>query len=75
MKNILLKSKVQVIYFKSNQDELGISYATSEKRITIEEADGILKDRDIEFDEILKVKYEDIELEIPLYDLQSYIKN
>ena len=74
MKNILLKSKVQVIYFKSNKDELGISYATSEKRITIEEADNILKDREIDFDEILKVKYEDIELDIPLYDLNSYIR-
>ena len=71
--HILLNVKVQAIYFQTSDDELGITYATSEKRITISESSDILLDRQIEFKEVLKVKYEFIELEIPLNDLESYI--
>ena len=73
MNDILLKVKVQAIYFQTNEDELGISYATSDKRITIAEAENILLDRDIHYKEVLKVKYEFIELEIPLSNLENYI--
>lgn len=73
MKNILLKVKVQSIYHQTRTDELGISYATSEKRITIAEAEDILLDRKIEYKEVLKVKYEFIEIEIPLKDFENYI--
>ena len=73
MDHILLKVKVQAIYFQTNEDELGISYATSDKRITIAEAENILLDRDIHYKEVLKVKYEFIELEIPLSNLENYI--
>ena len=71
--HILLNVKVQAIYFKTDTDELGISYATSEKRITIAESEQILLDRKIRFKEILKVKYEFIEMEIPLNNLENYI--
>jgi len=73
MDNILLKVKVQSIYFQTRKDELGISYATSDKRITIDEAQDILLDREIEYKEVLKVKYEFIELELPLEDLEKNI--
>ena len=73
MDNILLKVKVQSIYFQTRKDELGISYATSDKRITIDEAQDILLDREIEYKEVLKVKYEFIELELPLEDLENNI--
>jgi len=73
--NIILQVKVQAIYYQTDQDGLGISYATSEKRITISEAENILLDRDIHYKEVLKVKYEYIEMEIPLYDLESYLIN
>ena len=71
--NILLKVKVQSIYFQTRKGDLGISYATSEKRITILEAEDILTDREIEWKEVLKVKYEFIDLEIPLKDFEKYI--
>lgn len=71
--HILLNVKVQAIYFQTDEDELGITYATSEKRITISESEDILMNRQIRFKEVLKVKYEFIELEIPLNDLESYI--
>lgn len=74
MNNILLKVKVQVIYYQSPKDNLGITYATSEKRITIAESEEILQERKIDYKEVLKVKYEFIELEIPLNDLESYTK-
>ena len=71
--HILLNVKVQAIYFQTEEDELGITYATSEKRITIAESEQILLDRKIRFKEILKVKYEYIEMEIPLNNLENYI--
>lgn len=71
--HILLKVKVQVIYFQTRKDDLGISYATSDKRITISEAQDILLDRNIEYEEVLKVKYEFIEMEVPLENLENYI--
>ena len=73
MDHIVLKVKVQSIYFQTRNDDLGISYATSDKRITISEAEDILLDRKIEFKEVLKVKYEFIELEIPLNEFENYI--
>ena len=71
--HILLNVKVQAIYFQTDTDELGITYATSEKRITVAESADILLDRQIRYKEVLKVKYEFIELEIPLNDLENYI--
>lgn len=73
MYHISLKVKVQSIYYRTRNDDLGISYATSDKRITISEAEDILLDRNIEFKEVLKVKYEFIELEIPLNEFENYI--
>lgn len=72
-KNIVLKVKIQAIYFQTPKNELGISHATSDKRITIIEAEDILLNRGIEYDEILKVKYEDLEIEIPLNEYENYI--
>lgn len=71
--SILLNVKVQAIYFQTDQDELGITYATSDKRITVAESVDILLDRQIRYKEVLKVKYEFIELVIPLNELESYI--
>jgi len=73
MEAVLLKTKVQIIIFQSRTDELGKSFATSEKRITISEAGDILLDRGIEYKEVLKVKYEFIELEIPLTEIEKYV--
>ena len=71
--HILLNVKVQAIYYQTDQDELGITYATSDKRITVAESVDILLDRQIRYKEVLKVKYEFIELVIPLNELESYI--
>lgn len=70
---ILLKVKVQSIYFQTPKDDLGITHSTSEKRITIAEAEDILLDREIEFKEVLRVKYEHVDLEVPLKDFENYI--
>lgn len=74
MDSILLKVKVQIIYYQTEKEELGKSYATSNKRITVSEAESILEDRDIQYKEVLKVKYEYIELDVPLNELENYIK-
>ena len=42
-------------------------------RITIAEAEDILLDREIPYKEVLKVKFEDIDLEIPLNEYENYI--
>lgn len=73
MQEILLNTRVQAIYFQTRQNALGIEYATSDKRITIDEATNILVDREIECEEVLKVKYEYVELEIPLKEFNNYI--
>ena len=71
---IEIKAKVQNIYYQTDTDELGIARATSDKRITIAEAEDILIDREIFYKEVLKVKIEYIELEIPLNDLENFIQ-
>ena len=70
--NITLQTRVQNIYYQKPDDELGITAATSDKRISIAEARQILADRDIDFSDILKVKYETIDLELPLDELQNF---
>ena len=72
IENIKLSVKVQVIYFQTDHQELGLSYATAEKRITIKDAEKILLDRDIDYKEILKVKYERITIILPLNDFIDY---
>lgn len=69
----MIKTKIQLINFETTSGELGKSYVTSEKRITIAEAGEILQERGIDFDQVLKVKYHTVELEIPLTDFESYI--
>ena len=73
--HILLKTKIQAIYFQTTTDELGIAHATKKDnvRITIAEAEDILLDREITYKEVLKVKFEDIDLEIPLNEYENYI--
>lgn len=71
--SIDLKAKVQVIYYQSSDDNLGQEYATSEKRITISEAEEILSERQIEFKEVLKVKYEFKDISLPLETFTKYI--
>ena len=57
-----------------NLNELGITHATSDKRITLAEAEEILSERQIEHNQILKVQYENIKLTIPLTQYENYIK-
>ena len=73
--HILLKTKIQAIYYQTEKNELGISHATKKNnvRITIAESEDILLDRGIKFKEVLKVKFEDIDLEIPLNEYENYI--
>ena len=73
MHDILLKVKIQAIYYQTEKNELGISHATSDKKITIAEAEDILIEREIPYHEILKVKYEDIQIEVPLNEYENYI--
>lgn len=75
MNHILLKVKVQAIYYQTDKDELGITHATKKDnvRITIAESEDILLEREIRYKEVLKVKFEDIELEIPMNEYENYI--
>lgn len=73
MDHILLKVRVQVIYYQTRKNELGITYSTSDKRITIAESEDILLDRKIEYEEVLKVKYEYVDLEVPLKEFEEFL--
>lgn len=68
-----IKTKVQLITYESHDGSLGKLYTTSDKRISIPEARGILDSRSIEYKELLKVKYENVELEIPESQFESLI--
>lgn len=73
MNEINLKTKVQAIYFQTTKNDLGIKYATSDKRITIVEAEKILSNRQVDFEEVLKVKYEYLDITLPIEELEKYI--
>ena len=76
MSNILIKAKVQLITYETPTGDLAQQYATSEKRISFSDARKILLERDIEFKEILKVKYIDTQFTIPVEQFEAnLIKN
>ena len=70
---INLNPRLQVLYYLTQDDELGKEYATSEKRISLEEAESLLNHREVEFKELLKVKYEVIEIELTVEEFKKYI--
>lgn len=65
-------TRVQVIYYSTEEETLEKEFATSNKRISFEEGEQILKARNISFKEILKIKYELHDLKI---DLEYYKQN
>ena len=71
---INLNPRLQVIYYLTDDEELGKEYATSEKRISLDEAEFLLINREVEFKELLKVKYEVIEIELTVEEFKKYIK-
>ena len=72
--NINLNPRLQVIYYLTQDDELGKEFATSEKRISLDEAEFLLINREVEFKELLKVKYEVIEIKLTVEQFKKYIK-
>lgn len=74
IEKINLNPRLQVIYYLTDGEELGKEYATSEKRISLDEAEFLLINREVEFKELLKVKYEVIEIELTVEQFKKYIK-
>ena len=74
MSTLKLKTRVQVIYYQSDQSDLRKEYATSEKRISLDEAEEILQERNIAFEQIFKVQYERHTLELKSEEFENYIK-
>ena len=74
MSTLQLKTRVQVIYYQSSELDLRQEYATSEKRISLDEAEEILRSRNIEFEQIFKVQYERHTLELKSEEFEKYIK-
>lgn len=73
-KNIELKIKVQIIYYQDSGGNLGTQVTTlGTKRVTIKEAEQLLIDREIDYKEVLKVKYEYIYLSLTPEQLESFI--
>ena len=74
MSTLQLKTRVQVIYYQSSELDLRQEYATSEKRISLDEAEEILQDRGIDFEQIFKVQYERHTLELKSEEFETHIK-
>ena len=72
---LIFTTRVQVIYFSTEDESLEKEFATSKKRISFEDAEQILKSRNIPFKEILKVKYELNDLAIEVKDYKAQIQN
>lgn len=71
---ITLKARVQNIYYQDENNYLGIARTTTDKqKLTQAEARDVLIDREISYKDILKVKIEYIELEIPVEKVEEYI--
>ena len=73
MATIKIKTRIQAVYYQTPENTLGIKHLTSDKRITLSEAKEFLIENGIEYDTLLKVMYEDIDLEIPMKEYESYI--
>ena len=74
MSTLQLKTRVQVIYYQSAELDLRQEYATSEKRISLDEAEEILQSRNIDFEQIFKVQYERHTLELKSEEFETHIK-
>ena len=72
--NIQTNVRVQNIYYQPTEDinQLGMYPATAEKRITLDEAKEILEKNEIEFKQLLRVKTEDVILQIPVNEFRKY---
>ena len=70
---INLSPRLQVIYYEKDDNELGKEYVTSDKRISLDEAHAILFHRNIDFKELLKVKYEIINVTMEIEEFKKYI--
>lgn len=71
---ITIKARVQNIYYQDENNYLGIARTTTDKqKLTQAEARDVLIDREIPYKDILKVKIEYIELELPVEKVEEYI--
>ena len=70
---ITIRPRIQVIYYQLKDDTLGQENATSESRITLKEAEGILQSRGIDFKSVLKVKYEFVLMEFAPNEFKKFI--
>lgn len=74
MQQIEIESRIQRIYYTKNNGVILSTVANAPKRISIKNACEILKERHIEFNEVLKVQYEVIQLEFEVSELLAKIK-
>lgn len=74
MTTLSLTTKVQQIYYMNEVEQLLKTYATSDKRISLKEAELILQAQEIPFKEILKVQFQKVDIEIPTHEFLSYVK-
>ena len=75
MAQVEIKPKVQTITYEHQDGSLGKEYATSDKRISLAEAESILLDRNIIFKEVLKVKYEYITLSLSTDQINEHLQD
>lgn len=70
---LIFSTRVQVIYFTTEDETLEKEFATANKRISFVEGKEILKSRNISFKEIFKIKYELHDLKIDVKDYKNQI--
>lgn len=68
-----LKAKVQVIYYSTPDESLGQIFATPPKPLNVKECEEILKSRNIAFTEVLKKRYQYIDLEMTPFEAEKFL--
>ena len=67
--------RLQVIYYETDDEQLGKEYVTNEEnqRISLAQAEELLHQREIPFRDLLKVRFETLQLNMSLADFKKYI--
>lgn len=70
---LIFKVRVQTIYYQTENGTLGKEYVTSSKRVSLDEANELLNVREVDFMEILKVKYENVDISMTTQEFEETI--
>lgn len=70
-----IKAKRTILYYQDSNDTIKKHYIYRERKVTINQAKEYLEEKGIEYNSIISTLIENIELEIPIKEVEKYIVN